>query len=85
VIVINGHGGELKVGYQVCVRLNRWQLSGDTLIANDVDVDPYWIEQPGPRHLRLPMKSTTWMWRDVNASVGGNTLVVRVSGAPDQR
>lgn len=84
-IVINGHGGDVRVGYQVCARLQRWQLSAGTLTANDVDVDPYWIEQPGAKSLRLPMKSGTWTWRDVDASVMGTTLLVRVSGSPEQR
>lgn len=84
-IVINGHGGEIRVGYQVCVQLRRWQLNAETLTANDVTVDPYWVEQPGLRTLKLPMKNTTWTWRDVNVSVMGTTVIVRVSGSPDKR
>jgi hypothetical protein len=85
VVVINGYGGEVRVGYKVCVRLRAWQLNADMLTADDVEIDPYWVEQPGMKSLRLSMKNTTWTWRDVNPTVAGKSLFVRVSGSPEQR
>ena len=84
-VVINGRGGEIKVGYKVCAQLGTWNLSADSLTANDCTVDSFWIEQPGSKTLRLQMKNCIWQWRDADVSVAGTTLFVRVSGSPEQR
>lgn len=84
-IVINGRGGEVRVGYQVVARLGTWTLRDGLLTADGVEVDAYWIAQDCDRTLRVPVGNSTWTWRGVDASASGSTLFVRVSGSPEQR
>lgn len=84
-IVVSGIGGEVLVGYQKAATLQRWTLRDGLLTGESAAVDDYWLSQPYAKTLRVPVGKSVWMWRDVDVTFTGATLLVRVSGSPEQR
>lgn len=84
-VTVSGRGGEVRIGYQTVAELGTWTLRDELVTAAVASVDTYWMDQPYAKALRLPVGRSTWIWRDVNVSVAGTTLLVRVSGSPEQR
>lgn len=82
----NGTSGELRLGYQVAARLGRWTLTAEGAFeAAVVEVNEFWISQPGSRVLIVPLGRRQWVWRDVDLLDQGPPLRLRVTGAPELR
>jgi hypothetical protein len=87
-MTVKGKTGTLKVGYQQAARLGTWTLAPkagspavDTVVAQMVDVDEYWIEQE-PLDLVLVVGPTQWIWRGIAATRDGASLIIDLTEKP---
>ena len=85
---VEGHRGELRVGYQVAAELGKWKLDLEptlprqyAVVADVVATSDYWMAER-PLALRLDVGADVWTWRQVEPVIDINRLTVTVAGVP---
>lgn len=89
-MILTGHRGELRVGYQVAARISKprlvregkaapWKLEGDI-----VETDAFWVGR-GPFELHVYVEQDRpWKWKSVSPEIQGGRVSAVVEGYPEK-
>jgi len=81
---ITGTAGELRKGYQVVARLGRWSMDQkDRCDAAIVELNTFWVDQPGSCALWLRMGTNFWVWRNIEVLNLNGSFSAHVKGSQE--
>ncbi len=80
---MRGGHGEVRKGYRVAAHLGEWTMDeGGRLQGTPLDVNHYWLDQPGSFELWLWLGRRAWGWREAEILDKGAPFIVRAIGSP---
>lgn len=83
---MRGVSGELKRAYLTVARLGSWTMDQSGRVEADViDMDEFYLDQPGTLKLALQMGRKVWVWPDCEVVERGELLVAVAKGSPEVR
>ena len=90
-MVISGHKGKAKVGFQSAVQFADWTLTTDevlgvraTVVGAVQEIDKYWVTQPITK-VGFWMGESWWVWSEVELVSIDSNVMFRVTGNPETR